>query len=227
MTDIELEEYFNRIGLLPSGRRLVEKARVNAPVRAVQSRIGNVITEFQSAKMNRTIATESRTVEYPAVVQHEHDKSVLEYYAQPVSLDITVTDSNGRRTSRHLYTPDFLLLRDDRVIIEEWRPESTMIKKASKHPGRFERDEHGWRFPAVELQLHAMGIEYRLRTDDEHPQLFVENLTFLADFYSPDADPLDEATMQAIKSCFETEACLSLADLIALGQGPQSSDGQS
>ena len=88
MNQIELDAYFARIGLPVRGRRLVEKARRASPVRKVQSRTGNVLTHFPSRKMQKVVVAESRTVEFPAFMRYEHDPDVLEYYPQPVSLDL-------------------------------------------------------------------------------------------------------------------------------------------
>jgi putative transposase len=214
---VELDTYFVRMGLPDAGRHLVATARRDSPVRQVQSRLGNVLTRFPSRKMQRVIATESRTVEFPAVVQYEYDSSVLEYYAQPVRLDLRITDNGVKKPSRFQHTPDFLLLREDCVRIEEWREEKRMEKLCAQHPGRFTRDERGWRCPQIEAYLHSLGIQYRLRTPSEHPEIFVQNLLFLADYYAPEAEPVSAAALSAIRNCLGEHSSLSLAELIARG----------
>ena len=87
LTLVELHDLFDRLGTPPAGRQLVETARRLAPVRQVQSNSSIVITRYASRKMGRLVGCESRTVEYPAVIQYEHDPEVLEYYAQPVKVD--------------------------------------------------------------------------------------------------------------------------------------------
>ena len=57
---IELSALFDRLGTPEKGRRLVEKARKDAPVRDIQSHSGNVITWYYSKKMGRLEGTESR-----------------------------------------------------------------------------------------------------------------------------------------------------------------------
>lgn len=76
---LELRRLFEHLGTPPAGRKLVEDARRNSPVRKVQSNSNNVITRFHSRKMERLVDTESRTVEYPAIVMYEHDPKVLEF----------------------------------------------------------------------------------------------------------------------------------------------------
>lgn len=213
-----LHEYFSRIGLPEEGRRLVEKARREAPVRKVQSRLGNVVTRYVSRKMEQAILTESRTVEFPAVIQYEYDQSVLEYYAQPVSLDEHVEDSATGRVSRFQHIPDFLLLRKDSVCIEEWRESTRLERLAAKYPGRFVRDGERWHYPQMEAHLHALGIQYRMRTPSEHPDTFVQNVRFLADYYTPEAEPVSTSALAAIKACLDEHVTISIRDIIALGK---------
>lgn len=213
-----LDAYFVRINLSDAGRRLVETARRESPVREVQSRLGNVLTRFPSRKMQRVVTAESRTVEFPAVIQYEHDSSVLEYYAQPVMLDLRITASGATKPSRLQHTPDFLLLREDCVRIEEWREEARMEKLAIKYPGRFTKNGGNWGYPEVEAYLHGLGIQYRLRTATEHPETLVQNLLFLADYFIPDVEPLSVDALTAINGCLREHRALTLAELITLGQ---------
>jgi putative transposase len=216
MNVVELDAYFARIGLPGAGRRLVEEARCVSPVRKVRSRLGNVLTRFPSRKMQRAITTESRTVEFPALVQYEHDPAVLEYYAQPVQLQVP-SSGGGKKPGCFRHTPDFLLLREDGVHIEEWREEARLEKLARKYPGRFVKNNSGWSCPEVEAHLSALGIRYRLRTPDEHPEVLVQNLLFLSDYYVPDAQPIRPGALKAIQGCLYEHGAITLADLIAIG----------
>jgi putative transposase len=210
---IELEDYFNLLGTPEPGRKLVEKARKQAPVRQVQSRLGNVITLYPSKKMGRVIATESRTVEYPAVITYERDPTVLEYFPQPVELDIIQIDENGKK-SRFPHTPDFLILRKDGIWIEEWREEPRLVKLAAKHPGRYFREADGWHSPFAEEQLASKGISYRLRSADEHPRCFIRNMMFLGDYLEPGQQTLDEHFVQALMDKFIDRSAIHLRELL-------------
>lgn len=216
----ELDSYFTRIGLPVTGRRLVETARREAPVRKVQSRVGNVLTRFPSRKMQRAITAESRTVEFPAIIQYEHDSDVLEYYAQPVQLDLRIAGGEGKKPVRMQHTPDFLLLRQDGVRIEEWREQARLEKLAEKHPGRFVKNGSNWNSPDVQAHLQEFGIHYRLRTPEEHPETLVQNLLFLSDYYAADTEPTAADALSAMQACVREHAALSLADLIAMGLKP-------
>lgn len=215
---IELEMYFAKLGTPIAGRQFVMKARRESPVRKVQSRIGNVITKYQSRKMEVTIAVESRTVEFPALINYEFDSQILEYYAQPTKLDIIATDGGLKKPYRLQHTPDFLLLYSDKIVIDEWREEVRLQKLAGKYPGRYEYDEGRWRVPEIEAQLLEMGIHYQIRTPDEHPQQFIRNIQFLADYLAVDFPPVEADTLASIRLCFAEHAFISIADLIAKGR---------
>ena len=225
-TTEELDIYLTQLGIPPGGRRLVERARRESPVREVQSRLGNVITDYQSEKMGgRRIEAESLHSELPAVVRYEHDSNVIEYYPQPTRIDLKISDEATGSSFRLVHIPDFLLLCKTGVIIEEWREEKRLMALAQKSPGRIYKDEQGhWRWPHVEAHLGSIGIEYRLRSADEHPRTYVQNLNFLADYLSSKALPLDERAREAIRSCFRERAYMTIGELISCGAPKASPD---
>jgi putative transposase len=211
---LELEELMDRLGMPDAGRQLVRKARKDAPVREVRSNgLSNVITWYCSRKMARSIATESRTVEYPAVVTYERDASILEYFPQPVKLFIDQTDATGKR-SRFRHTPDFMLIRKDGIWIEEWREEKRLVAAAMKSPGRYVREKGGWRSPFVEEHLAAMGVGYRLRSADEHPRCYIRNLLFLGDYLEQDRQAQDETAASALQGLFKDQAAIHLREVL-------------
>lgn len=219
MTEAELDRYLARLALPVHGQHLVRKARHESPVRQVQSRIGNVITRFVSRKMQRVIAAESRTVELPAIVRYEYDARVLEYYDQPLKLDLRLTDGGTKKPFRLQITPDFLVLSEDGVAVDEWRTSERMQWLSTKYPGRFEYEGARWRWPEVQEFLADRGIDYRIRTGNEHPHIYVQNLRFLAEYYAPECPAVEAATLALIRACLAEKPSITLIDLIDLGKG--------
>jgi len=218
LTALELHDLFDRLGVPSAGRKLIEEARRCAPVREVKSNSNNVITRYASRKMARMIATESRTVEYPAVIHYEHDPEVMEYYAQPMKLDVWWGGPEGKASTRNLHYPDFLVIRRDGFLVEEWREEPRLQRLAAKHPDRFSKDESGWRYPAMEEYLAERGIAYRLRSAMEHPRVFIRNLDFLSDYLDTACSPVEEKRLEAIKAQFRGQATLPLLHLLGRGK---------
>jgi putative transposase len=219
---VELRQIFEHLGTPPAGRKLIEDARRTAPVRQVRSTSNNVITRYVSRKMARLIDTESRTVEYPAVVTYEHDPAVLEYYAQPMKLDLLWQEAPDRKPSRIQHTPDFLLIRENGLWIEEWREEERLRRLSVKSPERIFKDQGGWRFPAVEEHLRNLGIGYRLRSALEHPRVFIQNLIFMSDYLDPACPGVEGSRLQAMRSQFGELAALPLLHLLDRGRSAES-----
>lgn len=215
-----LVRLFDHLGTPQSGRRLVEKARVEAPVREVKSRGSNVITFLVSQKMGRGIRTESRHIEFAAAVDHEHDPNVLEYYAQPCKLDLELIEAATGEVHRIHHFPDFLVLREGRIVLEEWKPVEKLARLAEKYPYRYEKDRDGrWRAPQIERHLAERGISYCICTDESIPRRRVENLLHLADYFHPGAEPCDEQEVRRLQAALVEHGALYIADLTTTAYG--------
>lgn len=175
--------HLDRLGIPEAGRRIVLDAVKYEPVRKVASRGGgNVITSYQSRKMQRQIDTESRHFEFQAGVGHEYDPTAFEYYGQPGRFRIEVIDEQGEIHSID-HTPDFLVLSADRIVVEEWKPWARMVGLARRNPWRYELDpDDVWRSPCIEKWFATRGIEYRIRTDRDIPYRRRDNFIHLEDY---------------------------------------------
>ena len=217
LTRDELDKLFDKLGTPEKGRFLVEKARREAPVRQVQSNGGNVVTIYQSRKMGRPIATESSDAEYPALIDYEHNKEVIAYYAQPFQIDFFRTD--GGKKFRVAHTPDFLIIRSDQLVVEEWKIEGKLLKLSAKYPQQYVREVDGWHDPELEEYFKELGITYRLRSASEHPRLYVQNLKFLSDYYDPSYPEIEADKLQALKEVLNDKAYLPIKELVSLTNG--------
>ncbi len=195
-------------------------------MRKVRSNSNNVITRFASRKMERLVDTESRTVEYPAVIMYEHDDKVLEYYAQPVKLDVKWQAPSAKRPFRIQHTPDMLLIREDGFWIEEWKEEKKLLELQKKNPERIFKENGEWRYPAVEEQFRDLGISYRIRTADEHPRTYIQNLTFLSDYLDPRWPCVGDESLAAIHAQFQDQVAIPLLHLIERGKTRTSDVGE-
>lgn len=192
LTDTALEQLFARFDVPERGRQLIRQIRMHGPVRELQDRMDTVRTRYMSKKMGRAVFAESRTVEFPAIFLREHDKSTLEYWPQPVHLDLRVPGGN-RGVTRVQHTPDLFAIEDDGFVIEEWREESRLRRLALERPHLFWKDEDDsgrWHYGVIEEHLADLGIRYRLRSADEIPRVFVANMKFLEDFTLATAPPV-------------------------------------
>ena len=204
----------DQLGLPDAGRQLVLDAVRHAPVRPVASRGGgNVVHQYQSLKMQRTLDTESRHLEFPAAVSHEHDPAVLEYYPQPCRLRFDLLDAHGDVHAVD-HTPDFLVLTEAGAWLEEWKPRHRLERLAGHHPWRYRLDPDGrWRAPGLEAWLAERGLGYRLCTEDDIPQRRVENILLLEDYLDPDAPPCPVDIARRVQDALACDAVLPLAEL--------------
>jgi putative transposase len=210
-----LTELLDRLGTPTEGRRLVQEARIKAPVRQVKSKGGNVITIVASQKMDCDIATESRLIEFPAAIGHEFDPDVLEYYTQPCARKFELFDPARQKTLDISHTPDFLVIRADGITLEEWKSEQRLANLAEKYPYRYSKDSDGlWHAPQIEKQLLELGIHYQIHTESALPRCRVENLLYLADYFRPGAEPCPDEVLARLRTALEEHGTLFFTELL-------------
>lgn len=215
LTLAEIQTLFERLGTPQAGQDLVMRARREAPVREVRFNGGNVCHRYPSRKMEgRVIVTESRSAEFRACLQYEYDPNLLEYYPQPVELDLWLHKEDPSRRSRVSHTPDFLLIQSDGICLVEWKQERRLQKNAEKYPDRYRSEASGWRSPLLEDYLRDLGISYQLRSAEEHPATFVQNLQFLASYLDADCPPISDRARGSLEVQFDGRAMVPLLELV-------------
>ncbi len=215
LTKVELIDIFDQLGTPIKGRKLIEKARVEAPVRNVASRGGNVITHYVSRKMGREIATESRHIEFAAAVDKEYDPAILEYYSQPCLMRLQLNDLAAGKSHSTQHTPDFLAITANGITLEEWKSTARLARLAEKYPYRYQQDSDGcWRAIQIEEQLAELGIHYRVRAGEEIPQRRIENYLHLADYMHPGAEPCPTAVVRRLHDLLEEHGSIYILELL-------------
>jgi putative transposase len=139
----EFEEYCRQIGLSGPAREYVERVRSSEPSRMVGARAkSNTVSFVSSEKMGRTISTESRMPERAFVTLCEHDSRVLEFWDQPEQIKVTIKDKNGRPRSIW-YTPDFLVIGHEGVVIVEIKDQKTVEELLEGSPHNWDEGKSG------------------------------------------------------------------------------------
>lgn len=205
----------DRLGLPPAGQKLIADAGRLAPVRPVASKGGgNVITTYQSRKMQRPIDTESRHIEFPAAVRLEHDPDVLEYYPQPFQVRFECIDADGE-IHQVDHTPDFLVIQEREVWVEEWKPHSKLVRLAQRYPWRYQIDPEGrCRAPLIEQWFAERGLGYRILSDRDIPRRRIENILFLEDYLHPAASACPVDVEIAVRDALCEQATMYLAEML-------------
>ncbi len=194
LTNEEVEALFAQWATPETGRKLIRDIRTTGPVRPLQYRMDTVRTRLISKKMGgKALYAESRTVELPAIYLREHDSQTLELWPQPCALDLSIEGESGKRT-RLQHTPDLFLITEGGFVIEEWREEARLLRFAVDRPHHFYKDDAGlWHYKPVEEYLAKLGIDYRLRSANEHPRNYIANLRFLEDYNLESTPPVPES----------------------------------
>jgi putative transposase len=191
LSHLDRMDLLKQFGLTPEGRDYVSATVASSPFRLVTSTGSNQLTYYQSKKMDRELGFESHTVEYRAGLLLEYNPKVLEYYAQPKSVEFRAVGPITGKVFRVQHTPDFLVISDHAVYIDEWKPEARLMKLAKRQPDRFIKDQGVWQSPLLEEHFRPMGINYRVRSGADIPRLRVANLEFLSGYMDRDCPKVE------------------------------------
>jgi hypothetical protein len=185
LSDKEFKDWCSRLELSPTARAEIEHIRSSPPARRVQGGAGNVARHFnRSTIMPHTIQSESRTVEYPALlIMHLKQDDVLEIWDQPNSFTIRYQDASGKKKG-HIYTADFFVIRKDSAGWEEWKPENKLISLSEANSNRYYKDEHGkWRCPPCEEYAFQFRLYFHVHSSSEINYTFIRNAELLMPVY--------------------------------------------
>lgn len=161
LNDKEFNDYIdNDFQLDEEAKDYIRRVRQSEPSRMVGAHAkNNVCSWYCSAKMGRTISTESRTSEKVLVLLLEYEEEVLEIWEQLEPVKIKYHDKNGRVRNR-TYTADFLILTSNGPKIVEVKTESEIQKLILEKPCDWEEGNNKTRFLPAEEAFSKIGIEF-------------------------------------------------------------------
>src|SRR5437868_14499006 len=107
---IALLAYIRRLKLSKETQALLTHIRSSPPSRTPSARRGNMPVWYPSPKMQCIIKAESAKVEFPFLLQAEHDDDVLEVWDQPPSIPLEYLDKRGR-LQHPIHTADYFVFR--------------------------------------------------------------------------------------------------------------------
>jgi transposase InsO family protein len=224
--EVEFARLCERLGLPPEGISVIENIRSSPPARRVQGGAGNVRRTFNnSLKMGVSLQSESRTVEFPAILLKEMIfKNVLEYYDQPPSFVVNY-QVNGKNRG-YVITPDFFVINEDSAGWEEWKPEEKLLKLAEAHPNRYYFGEDGrWHFIPGERYAEQYGLFFHVHSSKEIPPTTQRNLRVLLPFYSRCGEiDTDTQLFRDLRSTIAENPGITLADLLERVEGARNGD---
>lgn len=167
------------------------------------------------------IKAESAKVEFPFLLQAEHDEDVLEMWDQPPSIPLEYFDKRGR-LQRPMHTADYFVFRYRECGWVECKPVQELGRLVEKQPNRYVLDEESrWRCPPGEAFAAKYGLTYQVWSSDNINWVVQDNALFLEDYYQ-DLDRLivPETALAVLHQLVEEHPGLTLADLEKASEVP-------
>lgn len=203
------------------GKELVEACIANGPSREVQGRNGNNTFTFYSHKTKATLKLESRRGEQAMAILLDRDPKVIAFFAQPPQVSLEFLDKDGKRTTTRMYTPDFLVVREDKVLVIETRATEKLLEANKANPYQFYRDLDGvWHFRAAEEYFKKLGIAYELKANSDLPAVLVGNVRFLEDYSTTSCPALTEVEIEAVRRPVMERRFMPMLELLGGGVSP-------
>ena len=201
-------------GLTVAGINYIQTVRGSPPARRVGgTRFLSVACRFPSAKMGCTIQAESRTGEYPLVLQMELDEDVIEYYDQPLALRIARVRKGRNHVSA--YTPDFLVLRSGQVEVIEVKPREAVEKAREKYPHEWVQRGGRWVYLPIAVQFDQMGIRYYIHLAEDINAVSAANLNLLVAAKRGDPHPNEPALLKEMHKTLNSSRASTVQSLVA------------
>ncbi len=209
-----LYTYFRRLGFPRETQDLLTHIRSSPPSRTPSARRGNMPVWYPSPKMQCIIKAESAKVEFPFLLQAEHDDDVLEVWDQPPSIPLEYLDKRGR-LQHPMHTADYFVFRYQECGWIECKPAQELDRLKQQQPNRYVFDEEKkWRCPPGEAFATKYGLTYQVWSSDNIDWAVQDNALFLEDYYQ-DLNRLTvpEALLAVLHQLVEAHPGLTLADL--------------
>lgn len=213
-----LEKAMFDVRLPQPGRDYVEACIRNGPSRQVQGRNGNNTFTYFSAKTQATLKLESRRGEQAMAVLLDHDPKVIAFLAQPPQVSLDIKRADGSRSTTVPYTPDFLVVADDRIVVIETKDTVELLERELNNDYQFWRASDGvWHYRAAEEYFASLGMQYELKSTGDLPPALVGNLRFLEEYAQDSYPALTESEVDAVRAPVLERGYVPILELLEAG----------
>lgn len=213
-----LEKAMFDVRLPQPGRDYVEACIRNGPSRPVQGRNGNNTFTYFSAKTQATLKLESRRGEQAMAVMLDHDPKVIAFFAQPPQVSLDIKRADGSRSTTVPYTPDFLVVADDRIVVIETKDTVELLERELKNDYQVWRASDGvWHYRAAEEYFASLGMQYELKSTGDLPPALVGNLRFLEEYAQDSYPALTESEVDAVRAPVLERGYVPILELLEAG----------
>lgn len=213
-----LEQAIFDVRLPQPGRDYVDACIRNGPSRPVQGSNGNNTFTYYCEKTQATLKLESRRGEQAMAVLLDNDPRVVAFFAQPPRVSLDIKREDGSRATTVPYTPDFLVVADNRIVVIETKDSVALLERSLKNEYQFYRDTHGvWHYRAAEEYFANLGMQYELKSTGDLPPALVGNLRFLEEYSHDTCPPLSESEADSVRVPVMERGFVPIHELLAGG----------
>lgn len=205
----EVERFIRRFELPRPQADYLRSAAI-APSRSVgQTGYPCVVTDFQSRKMGKAIACESRTGEYRYALELEWSEHVEAFFDQPPQVDVRRSTKRGERLCA--YHPDFLVLkRSGEISVVQVKPAGKLDELVDRSPD-WARDEGRYIDLPAERSFGALGLTHEVAPISPTHAVRAANLKLLIKARAE--HPLPHLLLERCEKILRRRTALSLGQL--------------
>lgn len=217
----EVERHAESVGVTWAGVEYLVSAIDSPPARKVGNahginrigeRHGYVQGSFMSPDSEARVQTESDgELAFAEIVSSNPSTWIL--LDQPISVTLVCTDSIGRRQPRK-YTPDFLLVMSDRVLVVEVKPLQALLREFRRRPDLWSFRNGNFAFTPAASHFNALGIDYEIVPTETIPWILARNLALLEAIPYPSTEA-ENARVKAVQRAITRQQPASIEDLIS------------
>lgn len=214
LTNKEMMKHLRSLNIPKEGIEYVMYIRSHPPERQVEARyMLNSPVRYASQNMTHAIQGEGVTSEGYWILEYEYDrKHVYEVWDQIKSIPVEGTRSDGRHL-RTSYTPDHLVIRDDKVKVVEPRGEEKLLELCKERPTDWQFRDGEYHWLQAEARFAQMGIEYQVISTSAFNAIRAENLHLLIHSRLTDLGTRFTKRRQLALGILQRERVLSLKDM--------------
>lgn len=174
-----VQEHLERLDIPPEGKAYVIEVAATPPSRKVGAhRNRNLLCEVPIPRMGVTLQAESGSGEYFFLLEMSRRRDVLAIYDQPIAAPLRITTKAGVRRPI-MYTPDFLIVFDDRVEIHEVRRDEKLDSDCQLRPVDWTCVAGVFHYLRAEEYFQNLGISHVTSANSKVSAIRADNLRLL------------------------------------------------